>query len=153
MAWYFSISICLSIFFNSFLISSLNYWLFRDMFNLYTFANFKPYFFNWFPVLYCHGWESVWYGLNFLWHSWMKVLLSVRVRWSGDMSTLKVLVTQSCQTLCDLMNYNPPGTYVHSLQARILKWVAIPFSKGSFWPREQTQVSHIPGRFFTISLG
>ena len=35
------------------------------------------------------------------------------------------------------------------LQARILEWVAIPFSKGSFQPREQTQVSHIAGGFFT----
>ena len=35
------------------------------------------------------------------------------------------------------------------LQARILKWVAIPFSRGSSQPRDQTQVSHIVGGFFT----
>ena len=35
------------------------------------------------------------------------------------------------------------------LQSRILKWVALPVSKGSSWPRNQTQVSHIAGRFFT----
>ena len=35
------------------------------------------------------------------------------------------------------------------LQARILEWVAIPFSKGSSWPRDQTQISCIAGRFFT----
>ena len=35
------------------------------------------------------------------------------------------------------------------LQARILKWVAIPFSRGSSQPRDRTQVSHIAGRFFT----
>ena len=36
------------------------------------------------------------------------------------------------------------------LQARILEWVAFPFSRGSSQPRNQTQVSHIAGRFFTI---
>ena len=35
------------------------------------------------------------------------------------------------------------------LQARILEWVAFPFSRGSSQPRDQTQVSHIAGRFFT----
>ena len=44
-----------------------------------------------------------------------------------------------------------PGSSVHGIfQARILEWVAIPFSKGPFWPRDQTQVSCIAGRFFTI---
>jgi hypothetical protein len=36
------------------------------------------------------------------------------------------------------------------LQARILEWVAIPFSRGSSRSRNQTQVSHVAGRFFTI---
>ena len=35
------------------------------------------------------------------------------------------------------------------LQARILEWVAVPFSRGSSQPRDRTQVSHITGRFFT----
>ena len=44
-----------------------------------------------------------------------------------------------------------PGSSVHGvLQARILEWVAILFSRGSSWPRDQTQVSCITGRFFTI---
>ena len=38
------------------------------------------------------------------------------------------------------------------LQARIPEWIAIPFSKGSFWPRSQTQVSCIAGRFFTTQV-
>ena len=59
-------------------------------------------------------------------------------------------VTQSCPTLCDLMDYSPPGSSVHGiLQARILEWVAISFSRGSSWPRNQTRVSCIAGRFFT----
>ena len=42
------------------------------------------------------------------------------------------LVTQSCPTLCNSLDYSPPGSSVHGiLQARILEWVAIPFSRGS----------------------
>ena len=45
-------------------------------------------------------------------------------------------------TLCDLMNYSPPGSSVHGiLQARILEWGAISFFRGSSRPRDQTQVS------------
>ena len=47
--------------------------------------------------------------------------------------------------------YSPPGSSVHGiLQARILEWVAIPFSRGSSQPRDWTQISHIAGRSFTI---
>ena len=46
-----------------------------------------------------------------------------------------VLVAQLCQTLCDPMNYSLPGSSVHGiLQARILEWVAISFSRGSSQP-------------------
>ena len=42
------------------------------------------------------------------------------------------LVAQPCLILCDPMNCSPPGSSVHGiLQARILEWVAIPFSQGS----------------------
>ena len=45
---------------------------------------------------------------------------------------LKMLVTQSCLTLCDPLDCKPPGSSVHGiLQARILEWVATPFSRGS----------------------
>ena len=58
---------------------------------------------------------------------------------------VKVKVTQSCLTLCD-----PMDCIVHGiLQARILEWVAFPFSRGSSQPRDRTQVSWIAGRFFT----
>ena len=58
---------------------------------------------------------------------------------------------QSCPTLWHLTDYSPPGSSVHGiLQARILEWVAIPFSRGSSQPRDQTQVFCIAGRFFTI---
>ena len=44
--------------------------------------------------------------------------------------SVKVLVTQSCLTLCDPMDYSLPGSSAHGiLQARILEWVAISFSR------------------------
>ena len=64
---------------------------------------------------------------------------------------VKVLVDQSFLTLCDLMDRIPPGSSVHGiLQARMLEWVAIPFSRGSSRTMDQIQVSCITGRFFTI---
>ena len=51
---------------------------------------------------------------------------------------------QSCPTLCHPMDCSPPGPLVHGiLQARILEWVAISFSRGSSPPRDRTQVSYI----------
>ena len=57
----------------------------------------------------------------------------------------EVKVAQSHPTLCNPMDY----TVQRILQARILEWVAIPSSRGSSQPRDQTQVSHIAGGFFT----
>ena len=57
---------------------------------------------------------------------------------------LYVKVSQSCLMLC-----NPIDTLHGILQARILEWVAFLFSRESSQPRNQTQVSHIGGRFFT----
>ena len=55
---------------------------------------------------------------------------------------VKVLVPQSYPTLCDPMDYSPPGSSVHGLlSARILEWVAIPSSRGSFQPRNRLFVS------------
>ena len=56
-------------------------------------------------------------------------------------------VPQSCVTPCDPTDYSPQGSSVHGiLQARILGWVAIPFSRGSSRPRDRTHVSRIAGR-------
>ena len=55
-----------------------------------------------------------------------------------------VLVMKSCLTLCHYMDYSPPFSSVHGIiQARILEWVAISFSRGSSWPREQTHISSV----------
>ena len=57
---------------------------------------------------------------------------------------------QSCLNLCDPMDCNPPGSSVHGiLQARILEWVAMPFSQGSSQPSDQTLIFCIAGRFFS----
>ena len=58
---------------------------------------------------------------------------------------MKIKVTQSCLTLRDPTDYTVHGI----LQARILEWVAVPFSRGSSQPRDGTQVSRTAGRFFT----
>ena len=63
----------------------------------------------------------------------------------------KVKVAQSCPTLWDPMDCSLPGFSVHEiLQARILEWITMPFSRGSAQPRDWTQVSCIMGGFFTL---
>ena len=59
---------------------------------------------------------------------------------------VKVNVTKLRQILCDTMDCIVHGI----LQVVILQWIAYPFSRGSSQPRDQTQVSHIVGGFFTI---
>ena len=60
-------------------------------------------------------------------------------------SEVKVKITQLCPTLCYPMDYTVHGI----VQARIMEWVAFPFSRRSSKSRDQTQVSHIAGGFFT----
>ena len=56
-------------------------------------------------------------------------------------------VVQLCPTLCDPMDCNRPGCSVHGiLQARILEWVAVPFSRGSSWPSEACFTAEPPGK-------
>ena len=65
-------------------------------------------------------------------------------------SLITVLVSHMSDSLQPHL-CSPPGSSVHEiLQARMLEWVAIPFSKGFYWPRDQTCVSCITGGFFTI---
>ena len=65
---------------------------------------------------------------------------SYPVSWAGNQKSQSV--SQSCPTLCDPKDCSRPGSSVQGiLQASILEWVAIPFSRGSSWPRDQTQVS------------
>ena len=71
------------------------------------------------------------------WRSWWSRI--VEVKWS------EMKVTQSRLSLCDPMDYIVHGI----LQARILEWVADPFSRGSSWSRNRTGVSCIAGGFST----
>ena len=73
----------------------------------------------------------------------------VQHNWMTSLSltlSLHAKSLQSCLTLCDPLDYTLHGI----LQARILEWTAIPFSRGSSQPRDWTRVSHIVGRRFTI---
>ena len=79
-----------------------------------------------------------------------KTVLTLLIFTSIHMSEC-VRIAQSCPTLWDHIDCSPPGSSVHGiLQARILEWVAISFSRGSSWLRDRTWVSCITGRFFTI---
>ena len=81
-----------------------------------------------------------------LWKQWTECAFQ---KW-GE-SEVKVWVAQLCPTLCNPMDGGPLGSSVHGIfQARILEWVAIPFSTGSSWPRDRTWVFCMAGRLFTI---
>ena len=70
--------------------------------------------------------------------------LQMKLPWK----TMKVLVVQLCLTLWDPMDSNLPGFSLYRiLQARIVEWVVIPFSRGSFWSRDRTWtwLSHFAG--------
>ena len=75
------------------------------------------------------------------WEVHMKVWVKKKMKKKESMSESHSVISDSLQ---------PMDYIVHGiLQARILEWVAFSFSRGSFQPRDWTQVSHIAGRFFT----
>ena len=100
------------------------------------------------------NWTSVYWAamsycifLHILFHLISKIILWGRHCFPWEVIGLylkKVKISQSCLTLCDPMDYTVHGI----LQARILEWVAFPFSRGSSQPRDRTQVSHTVGGFF-----
>ena len=64
---------------------------------------------------------------------------------------MSMIVAQSCPTLFDPMDYSPLGSSVCGiLQARILQWVAIPFSRGASQPKAWNCISCVAGGFLTI---
>ena len=101
-------------------------------------------------------------NMNFSWffsvcftlHS-RSLLIFLKIFWPHHRACacMGAQLLQSCPTLCDPMDYSPPGSSVHGiLQSRILEWVATPSCRGSSWPRDWTRiscVSSIAGRFFT----
>ena len=88
----------------------------------------------------------------FLLPSWIPVLTVLVGHLSNTAflcQKIKVLAPQLYPTFCNPMDCSPPGSSVHGiLQARILEWVAIPFSRGYFQTRDQSWISHTAGRFF-----
>ena len=104
------------------------------------------------------GWLSLQESHVFLGMKWKALMIGILQQ--GQLSTpyyphihlhVCVLNRFSRVWLCDPMDYSLLGSSVHGiLQARILKWVAIPFSRGSSRPRDGTQVSHIADGFFII---
>ena len=86
----------------------------------------------------------------------LMIIMAANSYWGLDLcqtlntgKEVKVKVIQSCLTLC-----GPPASSAHGiLQARMLEWIAIPFSRGSSWPRDGTPVSCIAGRFFAEPPG
>ena len=102
------------------------------------------------------GLQSI--GLQRVGHDWsdlariyINYVKALKINKSRQTLKANMLVAQSCLILCNPMDCSPPGSSVQGiLQARILEWVAMPFSRQSCWPRDRTWVSYIAGRFFTI---
>ena len=87
---------------------------------------------------------------GFLWATtvWFSVWTKPENRLAAAAAAAKSL--QSCLTLCNPIDSSPPGSPIPGiLQATVLEWVTISFSRGSSQPRDRIHVSHIAGEFFT----
>ena len=86
-------------------------------------------------------------NIEFLYGNVLKIVIMV----ANIINAFERKWSCSVVSLCHPMDCSPPGSYIHGIfQTGILEWVAISFSRGSSGPRDQTQVSHIAGRLFTI---
>ena len=91
--------------------------------------------------------------------TWMKILDRSKIAdlqaWKGPYVCVRARSPLSCLTLCNSMDCSPPGSSIPGiLQARILEWVAMPSSRGSSWPRDESTSLTSPalrGEFFTTS--
>ena len=116
-------------------------------------------FFIWCAVVLHSWWSTSWESVTVTYINISVNVLTVTWSLEGWLMTKVILMymkwsemkaAQSCATLCNSMDCSLPGSSVHGiLQARILEWVAIPFSRESSKPRDQTQVSCTAGSFFT----
>ena len=90
------------------------------------------------PFLFLMLWIYSWMIIPYLWIIYLEMCLCMLVIWS-------------CSTVLNPIDCSLPGSFVCGIfQARILEWPAISFTRGSSQPRDQTQVSCIAGRLFTI---
>jgi len=85
------------------------------------------------------------YKLNSFWNAYSLLFRGINcnckltLHQTSTAAAAAAKLLHSCLTLCDLMDCSLPGSSIHEiLQARILEWVAISFSKGSSWPRDWT---------------
>ena len=108
---------------------------------------FLPYYY----VLYFVYLSAFFHFFSFCAYHWFTLdLLNIFSPFSSSAKSESSLVVSDSIRLHGLY-CSLPGSSVHGiLQGRVLAWVAIPFSRGSSWPRDQIQVSHITGIFFTI---
>ena len=111
-----------------------------------------------------HEWTWVWVNSGSWWWTGRPGMLqsmgsqSIRHNWATELTECikkerkkDSEVAHSCPTLCNPIDCSPPGSSVHGiLQARILEWVAVSFSRGSSQPRDRTWVSCITGRCFIL---
>ena len=108
-------------------------WIYSDLVNYFILVNLRITQ----ELLVCHmkPW-SFWVSFLF------KVSNSVTIH--SPVCVCVYMCAQSCLTLCDSMDCSLPWSTVHGvLQARILEWVALPFSRGTSWPRDWTCVSYV----------
>ena len=100
------------------------------------------------------------YCFHDLAHSWPRVLhrcialfsqsVPNRSTWGRAVKESESEVAQSCPNICGPHGHSLAGSSIHGIfQAKVLDWVAISFSRGSSWPKNQTRVSHTAGRCFT----
>ena len=92
---------------------------------------------HWVCPFKCVVLDCCWYGLPH------KESLPKRSKFSLTNACMRAQSLQSCLILCNPMDCNPPGSSVQGIhQARILEWVAVPFSRGSPQCRDRTRVSY-----------
>ena len=81
----------------------------------------------------------------------VQTILLIKKLKNWEVLKVKVLATQSCLTLCDLMDCSPQGSSVHGLSPdKNTGLDSHSFLQGIFWPRDRTWVSLIAGSFFMI---
>ena len=118
-------------------------WCSERLRNLYELS------FTFTPSLYYRRLPSISHNMRCIFTPYLPMLSALPLLFSPSYFLLvsEVKVTQSCEP----MDHSLPGSSIHGiLQARILDWVAVPFSRGSSQPRDGTQISHIAGGLLSV---
>ena len=127
--------------------SSQIYYLSQFVYCIYMCPIYIYSFVNWLYLPYLYFFSFSWLMIT----QHCKLFTNFKCIYLDFFFNVKVLVVEPCPILCDPMDYSPSGFSVHGiLQARILEWVALPFSWGSSQSWGWTWVSGIAGRYFII---